>query len=219
MTLELARRVGPDGKVLGIDMDATKIEIARAEAAALGVTNVKYRVGRVDDPMDASFDAIYARFLLTHLPDPLHVVQQFHGWLRSGGVIALEDIDFSGSFMYPTPWRSRRYCEIYCAAARQRGGDPDIGPRLPLFLRHCAFEDIGVSVAQPTGIEGEMKFISAITMENIADTVIGQGLVSREEVNLIVPELYEFAANPASVAGTPRIVQAWGRTAAAVPAS
>ena len=72
-TLELARRVGPDGKVLGIDMDATKIEIARAEAVASGVTNVEYRVGRVDDPMDASFDVIYARFLLTHLPDPLHV--------------------------------------------------------------------------------------------------------------------------------------------------
>jgi SAM-dependent methyltransferase len=168
--------------------------------------------------MDASFDAIYARFLLTHLPDPLHVVQQFHGWLRSGGAIALEDIDFSGSFVYPDSVAFRRYCEIYCAAARQRGGDPDIGPRLPLFLRHCAFEGVGVSIAQPAGIEGEMKFISAITMENIADTVIGQGLVSREEVDAIVRELYEFAANPASVAGTPRIVQAWGRTAS-VPAS
>ena len=106
MTLELARRVGPDGKVLGIDMDATKIEIARAEAVANGVTNVEYRVGRVDDPMDASFDVIYARFLLTHLPDPLHVVQQFYGWLRSGGVIALEDIDFSGRSSTPTRRRS-----------------------------------------------------------------------------------------------------------------
>jgi len=154
VTLELARRVGPDGKVLGIDMDATKIEIARAEAAAHGVTNVEYRVGRVDDPMDASFHAIYARFLLTHVPDPLHVVQQFSRWLRSGGAIALEDIDFSGSFVCPDSVVFRRYCEIYCAAARQRGGDPDIGPRLPLFLRHCAFEGIGVSVVQPTGIEG-----------------------------------------------------------------
>lgn len=211
-TLELARRVGPDGKVLGIDMDATKIEIARAEAVANGVTNVEYRVGRVDDPMDASFDVIYARFLLTHLPDPLHVVQQFYGWLRSRGTVALEDIDFSGSFVYPDSAAFRRYRELYCAAARQRGGDPDIGPRLPLFLRHCGFEGIGVSVAQPIGIEGEMKAISAITMENIADTVIGQGFVSREEVDTIVRELYEFAANPASVAGTPRIVQAWGRT-------
>jgi len=59
-----------------------------------------------------------------------------------------------------------------------------------------------------------MKFISAITMENIADTVIGQGLVSREEVDTIVRELYEFAANPTSVAGTPRVVQAWARPAA-----
>jgi len=34
-TLELARRVGPRGRVVGVDIDATKLELARAEAAEL----------------------------------------------------------------------------------------------------------------------------------------------------------------------------------------
>ena len=117
VTLELARRVGPDGKVLGIDMDATKIEIARAEAAALGVTNVDYRVGRVDEPMDASFDAIYARFLLTHLPDPLHVVQQsMRGCVEEGRLPSRTSIS-RGPSCTPTPWR-------FAATARSTAPPP-----------------------------------------------------------------------------------------------
>ena len=36
VTQELARRVGPDGKAVGADIDSTKIELARREAAELG---------------------------------------------------------------------------------------------------------------------------------------------------------------------------------------
>ncbi len=214
VTLELARRVGPNGTVLGIDMDATKIEIARDEARAQGVTNVEYRAAPIDDPIGAAFDIVYARFLLTHLPDPQRVVGLFYEWLCPGGSVALEDIDLSGHFVYPDSPAFRRYHELYCTAARRRGGDPDIGPRLPLFLRQCGLTGIGVSVAQPIGLEGEMKLISALTMENIADTVIGQGLASRDEVETLTRELYDFAADPATLAGTPRIVQAWGMKAA-----
>jgi hypothetical protein len=71
-----------------------------------------------------------------------------------------------------------------------------------------------VSVAQPVGIDGDVKLISAITMENIADTVIGQGLASREEIDAVIRGLYDLAADPESIAGTPRIFQAWGRKAA-----
>jgi hypothetical protein len=129
-------------------------------------------------------------------------------------LIAVEDIDFSGAFVYPESAAYQRYHELYCTAARQRGGDPDIGPRLPFLLRQGGFASIGVSLAQPVGIDGDVKLINAITMENIADTVIGQGLASREEIDAVIRGLYDLAADPESLAGTPRIFQAWGRKAA-----
>src|SRR5262245_60057767 len=43
MSIELSRRVGPNGHVLGADIDQTKIELARQEAAQLNVTNVDFR--------------------------------------------------------------------------------------------------------------------------------------------------------------------------------
>jgi hypothetical protein len=48
-------------------------------------------------------------------------------------------------------------------------------------------------------------------MESIADAVLEDKLASREEIDSIVRELYDYAANPATIAGTARVVQSWGR--------
>ena len=61
------------------------------------------------------------------------------------------------------------------------------------------------------GTQGEVKLLNPITMQNIADTVIEDELASRDEIDALTAELYRFAENPRTVAGVPRIVQAWGR--------
>src|SRR5215218_3216591 len=43
VTLELARRVGPRGRVVGVDIDEAKLDLARQEAAAQGIANVDFR--------------------------------------------------------------------------------------------------------------------------------------------------------------------------------
>lgn len=68
-----------------------------------------------------------------------------------------------------------------------------------------------MNVTQPVGIEGEVKLLNALPMENIADAVLEDQLATREEIDEIVRELYEYAADPMTIAGTPRIVQAWER--------
>jgi hypothetical protein len=50
-----------------------------------------------------------------------------------------------------------------------------------------------------------------LTMENIAGAVLEDRLATREEIDGIVRQLYEFAADPSTLAGTPRVVQTWGR--------
>jgi SAM-dependent methyltransferase len=211
-TLELARRAGPAGKVVGIDIDETKLEMARVEAAERGVSNVEFRNANIcESPTAETFDLVYARFLLTHLSDPAGVVRTLFHHVRPGGQIAVEDIDFSGHFTYPDSKAFRRYHDLYCATVNRRGGDPNIGPRLPLLLKQGGFTEVAVSVAQPVGLEGEAKLMNPLTMESIAGAVLADGLASREEVDAIVSELYAFAADPNTVASMPRVVQAWGR--------
>jgi SAM-dependent methyltransferase len=211
-TLELGRRVGPRGQAVGVDIDLTKLETARKEAAEFGVPNVRFERRDIrESSVTERFDVVYSRFLLTHLEDPAGAVDAFRRHLRPGGVVAVEDIDFSGYFTHPESKAFRRYHELYCSTVRRRGGDPNIGPRLPGLLERCGFHDVGVSVVQPVATQGEAKLINPLTMENIANTVLEDRLATREEVDGIVRALYEFAADPSTVAGMPRVVQVWGR--------
>jgi len=211
-TIELARRVGPNGHVLGGDIDDTKVKLARHEAAQLNVSNVEFQVLDIrESDLTVAFDLVYARFVLTHLSDPDSVVGSIHRLLKPGGLVILEDIDFSGHFVYPESRAFNRYHELYCAVVQKRGGNPNIGPQLPLMLRQSGFEDIQVSVVQPMGLEGEVKVITPLTLENIADAVIKEELATREEISDLVRDLYDFVADPETLAGTPRVVQTWGR--------
>ena len=212
VTLELAQRVAPHGKAVGVDIDQEKLEIARHEAQQQGVVSVAFQLSDIRETSTvAEFDIVYSRFLLTHLCDPVSIVRALYAQLLPGGRIAVEDIDFSGYFTYPKSEAFGRYHELYCATVSRRGGDPNIGPQLPQLLRRCGFEHVGVSIVQPVGTEGEAKLINPITMENIADAVLADGLATREEIDGVVRELYQFAADPNTVAGMPRVVQSWGR--------
>ncbi|MGH7515238.1 MAG: hypothetical protein ACREOQ_20225 [Gemmatimonadales bacterium] len=46
---------------------------------------------------------------------------------------------------------------------------------------------------------------------NIADTVLAEGLATREELDAAVASLTALTDDPRSVVGLPRIVQVWGR--------
>jgi len=211
VTVDLARITGPTGRVVGIDLDHQKIEFARAEAKALGAANVEFRVADVAGAEFAGkFDVVYCRFVLTHLPQPAQALAAMANCLRPGGKMLLTDIDCSGYFWYPDSPVQSRFLHLYTSAVRGTGGDPDIGPRLPELLTRAGFEQVGMDLVQPAGIEGEVKLIGPLTMENISDAVIAQGLASPEEVQQIVQGLYDFARSPGTVCSIPRIFEAWG---------
>jgi SAM-dependent methyltransferase len=210
-TLEVARRVAPGGSVLGIDLDEDKIRIARMEAQQQGVTNVEFRAGDIHQSSGAALDFVYSRFLLTHLSDAADVAGGFHRQLRPGGVIAVEDIDFSGHFTCPESPAFTRYHDLYCTAVKRRGGDPDIGPRLPALLKRAGFTGIHVTVVQPMALEGEAKLITALTMEAIAGAVMAEGLATPTEIETLVQQLYDLAADPWTLAGIPRVFQVSAR--------
>jgi SAM-dependent methyltransferase len=215
VSLELARAVGPRGGVVGFDLDAVKLEAARADAAAAGLAHVEFRAidivaGELPRP---GFDLVYARFLLTHLREPGQALRRLAELLVPGGLLVVEDIDYRGHFVHPPSVAFDAYVELYRRTAQARGADPDIGPRLPGLLEEAGIGPAQLNVVQPTAMRGEEKLISAITMEAIADSVLQAGFATRAEVEEIVDELYQLGRDETTVMGTVRVVQAWGRKA------
>ncbi|HKP29462.1 MAG TPA: methyltransferase domain-containing protein [Gemmatimonadales bacterium] len=215
VSLDLARVIAPRGHVIGTDLDPMKLDLARAEAREQGVTNVEFRHADATGSLGSTeFDLVYARFLLTHLPDPAPCVQGMRDALKPGRPVVVEDIDFTGHFSWPDSPAFRRYVELYATTVRSRGGDPDIGPRLPVLLADAGLERIGMHVIQPAGLETGIKILNPITLESIAQAVLDGGFATADEIERIVAELYAFARNGRAVMSIPRIVQAWGYRAA-----
>lgn len=214
VSVALARLI-PDGSVLGVDIDETKIELARTEAADAGLGNVEFQVRDVMEPFPHGerFDVVYVRFVLTHLPDPATALASMCACLAPGGVLVAEDIDFTGHFCAPHQPAFWRYVELYTTAVQRRGGDPNIGPRLPGLLHAAGLSRLGVNVVQPAGLSGEVKLISPITLEAIADAVLATGLADLDELSQTVDDLYRVAQDDDTFMSIPRIVQAWGVSA------
>ncbi len=211
VTTILAERVGPGGHVVGYDLDADKIALAREEAQSASIANVSYEVASVDDfPRDAKFEVAYARFLLTHLADPVNALQRIAGTVRVGGMVIVEDVDFRGHFCHPPSAAFDRYVDWYQQVVRLRGADPDIGPRIPEMFLQIGLESVSTGIVQPSGLTGEVKQIASLTLANIADSLVQENIATHDEVEQALAELEVYAADNSTLMSLPRIVQTWG---------
>jgi SAM-dependent methyltransferase len=211
---ELARRVGASGRVVGLDMDLAQLEIVRTETVAQKFLNIDYCVGDAAAPPSnlGRFDVVYTRFLLCHLKRPSETLSWMVSCLKPGGVLAIEDCDFSGYFCHPPSPAFDRYVELTAKVMRRRGGDPYIGLKLPSMLLESGLAIGGVAVTQPSDIVGEVKLLSALSMENVADAVLADGLANRDEVERLVVALHEIVHDPRTFASVARAIQVWGRS-------
>jgi len=211
VTGEMARRVGATGKVVGVDGDGVVLALAGRDAEDAGLSNVHYmQADAANLRLEPVFDVVYSRFLLTHVGDGSSVLGVMARATRERGTIAVEDIDFSGHVCYPACRAFTTYVELYREVVRIRGGDPDIGPRLPSLFLAAGVESVRVQVVQPVALQGEAKSIAALTLEKIADAVVAEGLASSAEVTDLIAGLAEFAEDPRTLMSLPRIFQVWG---------
>jgi SAM-dependent methyltransferase len=212
VTVDLARAVGPQGRVVGVDLDDVELDLARQEAKTNCLSNVTFERQDVTtwEPVE-HFDVVYSRFLLTHLPNPAALVATVRRHLRPGGVFIVEDIDFRGHFAEPSCHALVRSVEFYTQVVQKRGADPNIGPRVPALLREAGFDPIALKLFHPAALEGGIKQLICVTLEKIADAILEDGLATPDELRATIEDLNTFALNPQTVLGGPRVFQTWGR--------
>lgn len=103
-SFELARFVGPEGRVIARDQSARFLTALRAERDQLGLAQVETSEGPVEEldlPAD-SVDAVYARWFFCWLADPDAVLERAVRALRPGGVITLQEyLDWGAMRLLP----------------------------------------------------------------------------------------------------------------------
>ncbi len=142
VALELARAVGPAGKVLALELSSAYVLDGQRAAAAAGLEQLELR--RHDLSRDAlaetGFDLAWCRWLAMFLPRVEPLVETVAQALRPGGQVVLHEYIHWDSFgLHPHGPALGRFGAACQASFRASGGDPDVNRRLPALLAERGF--------------------------------------------------------------------------------
>ena len=151
-----ARRVGPTGRVYGLDMTDEMLELARANAAQAGATNVEFLRGEIEQiPLpDASVDVIISNCVINLSGDKRQVLREAFRVLKPGGRFAVSDVVVRGAV--PAEVRESMALWVGCIA-----GALDEAEFLEL-LRTEGFEAPSIEPTRIYEIEDAREFLGGI---------------------------------------------------------
>jgi ubiquinone/menaquinone biosynthesis C-methylase UbiE len=189
----IARAVGPDGKVVGIEINAKLIESSKAQCAGLPwveITNGDVRNG-LPFP-DGEFDAVTAAAVMQYFSDADvdAVLAEIHRVLRPLGRVLIHDTEWD-TFMHYS--RDRKRMKRVLAAWRSVFANPHLFQTLSPKLRNAGFA-IQRRDALPTFVpELHRNTISWDGMEFIVDMVTGRNGITRSEAEAWAEEQKQLA--------------------------
>lgn len=141
----LARLVGPSGRVVAVDRDATAVEAARAAAERAGLENVSVQLGEAHDTgiPPASVDVVMIRHVLAHNGGREEtVVAHAASLVRPGGSVYLVDIEATALRTRPSDPDLDDLAARYEEWHAQRGNDLSVGLRLGELLAGAGLETV-----------------------------------------------------------------------------
>ena len=141
-----AKKVGPQGKVIGVDMTDEMLNLAKKGAEELGLENVEFRKGDIEDlPIeDDSIDVIISNCVINLAPDKDKVFRESYRVLKPRGRITVSDIVTDG----PLPQEIKDNPDKWAACV---SGALDVNEYLEK-IRNAGFKDVEVLSKRSSGI-------------------------------------------------------------------
>lgn len=206
---DLAPRVAPGGRAVGLEYSPAILAIARELAAEAGLLDlIELRPGdaRRLPFADGEFDLALAATALSHIPDAERAVPELVRVVRSGGTVAVFDRD-TDSYVINHPDRAltRRIVASYSDHGQTDGW---LIRRMPGLMAAAGVREIGVRAF--TSLEREPDGFYGVNCLRAAEVALQTGEVSRAEHDRWLAELRAEQAAGRFLAGMTQIL-VWGR--------
>ncbi len=156
-----AKVVGPQGKVIGVDMTEAMIAKARENRLKLGLLQTEFRLGEIESmPVDThSVDRILSNCVLNLVPDKQKAFAEMFRVLKPGGKFAVSDLVTTG----PVPDAIRKNLELWAACL---SGAIEESEYIRLF-DEAGFKNVSITSRKKYPTDGLLPF------EVVSITVVG----------------------------------------------
>ncbi len=209
----LSARVGPGGRVVGLDIDAGSLAAAQRWAAQAGLDNAEFVRGDIfalDLPHE-SFDFVHVRYVMTTVGRHDAVLVAGLSTLKPGGVLALQEADGDGLSIYPEhpAWDRLKAVLIELFG---RMGDPYAGRRIYRMLLEAGLEDVQFRPCQ-AGARSDDALVDYMpdSITSVRAAILEHELMTAEELDNTVAQCRTHLAQRSTVSTSVIVIQAWGR--------
>ena len=211
VTALLAELVGPGGDVVGVDASGAQLAHARRGLNGCGREIRFVEASATDTGLPAgSFDLVYCRFLLIHLPEPERALREMFTLLRPDGILVCEDGDLTASGSEP-PSALDVFADLWSRLGPRRGLDYTRGRRLFQMVCAAGFPRPGIAFNQPVVARGEQKRFLELSVAEARPAFIEAELITSCELERTLVEMRRLARDESVLAIMPRLAQVWAR--------
>jgi SAM-dependent methyltransferase len=210
----LSERVGPTGRVVGVERSEDAVGLAARLIAERGLGNVEVLRGdaRATGLPRGAFDVVTARLVLVNVPQPEEIVAEAVALVRPGGVVAFHEADWGAHVCDPPLPAWTRLVELLDAYSRSNGIDLFVGRRLPRLLRQAGLRDVQVAPLIHVYPPGHgRRTIMLDFVENLGDRLVAQKLVAERELGDLKAALGRHIEDPDTLIVSHLFFQAFGR--------
>jgi SAM-dependent methyltransferase len=215
---QLAQRVGPRGRVVGIDADETLGGLALDRLQGDGhhqCTFVAHDLAEDGPIPQGPFDLVYARLLLFHLPRRVEALARLWEAVAPGGYLVIQDYDMSAVGAAPPLPSVDRVGEVILRSFETANCEIRVGSLLPRL-----FIEAGVGVPDGTDVSGRLERLADASMmlegvfRSLLPLALNRTIVTEPEAETLLAQLrHDADADRERPVLWPLLIGAWKRKA------
>jgi SAM-dependent methyltransferase len=211
----LSRRVGPAGRVIGLDQQQSSLDAARRwlDGLAGNFGNVSFQRGGIlaNELPAESFDFAHLRFVLTTVGQHEAMIAAAARLLKPGGIMALQEGSGIGIDCFPAHDAFYRLRELLFTVFAEVG-DVSAGPRAFGLLRRIGFEDVNIRPCQAGARSvDDMAAYLPDTVRSIRKALLDRGMIGAEELAETLAACEAHLRDPETISTHICVLQVWGR--------